>query len=189
MRFRLTPEGKHVFLSMDSRTIRSNPLYNAFKARSFTAGDVTFHFYILDLLQNGDACTARQITDLFAEKYLSAFETDRQPDISTIRKKLKEYVALGLLQCRKQGRELLYSRSEDALALNAWADTLAFFSEADPLGVIGSTLLGNTETHPNILKVRVQPTAWKWKMFTILAYRKKIHSCRCDAPSFQWLTA
>lgn len=145
MRFRLTPEGKHVFLSMDSRAIRSNPLYNAFKARSFTAGDVTFHFYILDLLQNGDACTARQITDLFAEKYLSAFETDRQPDISTIRKKLKEYVALGLLQCRKQGRELLYSRSEDALALNAWADALAFFSEADPLGVIGSTLLDKLE--------------------------------------------
>lgn len=145
MRFRLTPEGKHVFLSMDSRAIRSNPLYNAFKAKSFTAGDVTFHFYILDLLQNGDACTARQITDLFAEKYLSAFETDRQPDISTIRKKLKEYVALGLLQCRKQGRELLYSRSEDALALNAWADALAFFSEADPLGVIGSTLLDKLE--------------------------------------------
>lgn len=145
MRFRLTPEGKHVFLSMDSRAIRSNPLYNAFKARSFTAGDVTFHFYILDLLQNGEACTARQITDLFAEKYLSAFETDRQPDISTIRKKLKEYVALGLLQCRKQGRELLYSRSEDALALNAWADALAFFSEADPLGVIGSTLLDKLE--------------------------------------------
>lgn len=42
MRFRLTPEGKHVFLSMDSRAIRSNPLYNAFKAKSFTAGDVTF---------------------------------------------------------------------------------------------------------------------------------------------------
>ena len=42
MRFRQTPDGKNVFLSVDSRSIPGNPLYNAFKAKSFTAGDVTF---------------------------------------------------------------------------------------------------------------------------------------------------
>ena len=40
MRFRQTPDGKNVFLSVDSRSIPGNPLYNAFKAKSFTAGDV-----------------------------------------------------------------------------------------------------------------------------------------------------
>ena len=46
--FRQTADGKNVFLTVDSRSIPGNPLYNAFKAKSFTAGDVTFHFYVLD---------------------------------------------------------------------------------------------------------------------------------------------
>ena len=70
MRFRQTVDGKNVFLSVDSRVIPANPLYSALKAKSFTAGDVTFHFYVLDLLAEGDAYTAQQITDLLAEKYL-----------------------------------------------------------------------------------------------------------------------
>ena len=54
MRFRQTADGKNVFLSVDSRSIPGNPFYNAFKAKSFTTGDVTFHFYILDILQDGE---------------------------------------------------------------------------------------------------------------------------------------
>jgi len=141
MRFRQTADGKNVFMSVDSRSIPGNPLYNAFKAKSFTAGDVTFHFYILDLLQNGEEYTVQEILDLIFEKYLCHFESDWQPDISTIRKKLKEYVSLGILKADKRGRELHYSRAADNVALGAWADTAAFFSEADPLGVIGSTIL------------------------------------------------
>ena len=34
MSFVRTPEGKNVFISIDSRTIRHNPLYNAWKAKS-----------------------------------------------------------------------------------------------------------------------------------------------------------
>lgn len=71
-----------------------------------------------------------------------------EPDISTIRKKLKEYVALGILDAEKAGRELHYRRVEDGVPLNAWTDTVAFFSEADPLGVIGSTILDKLETAP-----------------------------------------
>lgn len=154
MRFRQTPDGKNVFLSMDSRSIPGNPLYNAFKAKSFTAGDVTFHFYILDLLQDGEAHTAQEILDLFWEKYLNHFESDWQPDISTIRKKLKEYVCLGILQSEKRGRELFYSRGKDRVNLSAWADTAAFFSEADPLGVIGSTLLDKLEVSPDCFQFK-----------------------------------
>ena len=149
MRFRQTPDGKNVFLSVDSRAIPGNPLYNAFKAKSFTAGDVTFHFYVLDLLKDGKACTVQEIVDLFGEKYLCHFDTDWQPDISTIRKKLKEYTELGLLQAEKRGRELYYSRAPETVDQKAWADTAAFFSEADPLGVIGSTLLDKLNESPD----------------------------------------
>ncbi|MBO5660684.1 MAG: WYL domain-containing protein [Bacteroidaceae bacterium] len=149
MRFRQTADGKNVFLSVDSRSIPGNPLYNAFKAKSFTAGDVTFHFYILDLLRNDEAHTVQEILDLFFDKYLSHFESDWQPDISTIRKKLKEYVSLGILTAEKRGRELYYRRAEDNVKLSAWADTAAFFSEADPLGVIGSTILDQLNISPD----------------------------------------
>ena len=149
MRFRQTADGKSLFMSVDSRSIPGNPLYNAFKAKSFTAGDVTFHFYILDLLQSGEGYTVQEILDLISDKYLCHFESDWQPDISTIRKKLKEYVSLGILTAEKQGREIHYSRSSDDVALGAWADTAAFFSEADPLGVIGSTILDKPNVSPD----------------------------------------
>lgn len=148
MRFRKTPDGKNVFLSVDSRSIPHNPLYKAFQAKSFTAGDVTFHFYILDLLQGEEGYTVQEILDLMYEKYLCHFESDWQPDISTIRKKLKEYVSMGLLKAEKVGRELHYSRAKDEVNLKRWAETIAFFTEIDPLGVIGSTLLDKLPVTP-----------------------------------------
>ena len=154
MSFRQTADGKNVFLSVDSRSIPRNPLYNAFKAKSFTSGDVTFHFYVLDLLQDGSSYNAQEIVNLFSEKYLCHFDTDWEPDISTIRKKLKEYVSLGLLKSEKHGRELVFSRNDSPIVLSAWADTLAFFAEADPLGVVGSFLLDKLETVPDYFQFK-----------------------------------
>ena len=48
MSFRTTAEGKNVFISVDSRSAEQNPLYNAFRAKSFTDGSITLYFYILD---------------------------------------------------------------------------------------------------------------------------------------------
>ena len=50
MRFTQTPEGKNVFLSVDSRVTRKNPFYRAWKSKSFTDGDITLHFAIFDIL-------------------------------------------------------------------------------------------------------------------------------------------
>ena len=50
MSFRQDSAGKSVFLTVDSRSIAHNPLYEAFKAKSFTDKDITIHFYLLDLL-------------------------------------------------------------------------------------------------------------------------------------------
>ena len=149
MSFRQDASGKNVFLSVDSRAIPGNPLYSAFKAKSFTAGDVAFHFYVLDLLADGAELTVREIVDAITDRYLSAFRTELTADDSTVRKKLREYEALGLLASRKRGRELVYRRTDDGrIDPEAWRDAVAFFSEEDPMGVVGSFLLDKLPAGP-----------------------------------------
>ena len=45
------------------------------------------------------------------------------------------------MKSEKFGREVLYQRTDDRLDLATWTDALAFFSEEDPLGVVGSFLI------------------------------------------------
>ena len=73
MSFHQEPSGKKVFLSMDSRRIPCNPLYKAFKAKSFTDKDITLHFYILDILADGSALSSKEIVDRINDNYLSHF--------------------------------------------------------------------------------------------------------------------
>lgn len=140
MSFRRTESGKQVFISMDSRTLAHNPLYLGFKAKSFTDKDIMQHFYILDCLSPGRELTLLQLLEEM-ETYQYVFPNAEVLDISTLRKKLKEYEELGLIQIRRQGKEYLYSRNGDEISLDTWADALDYFSEASPLGVVGSFLL------------------------------------------------
>lgn len=155
MSFRQNAAGKNVFLSVDSRHIPRNPLYKAFKAKSFTDKDITLHFYIMDLLADGSGKTSRQIMDCIGEQYLSRFDAPLPLDESTIRKKLKEYERLGLLRSEKQGREVFYSRTDSSVPdLDTWMDALAFFSEASALGVIGSFLLDRLDRTPDSFRFK-----------------------------------
>lgn len=147
MAFRQDSGGKNVFISVDSRRILHNPLYKAYKAKSFTSRDIALHFYILDILQPGEVRTAGELTAKIASDYLSAFPEEYAFDESTIRKKLKEYTDMGLLERKRQGREVLYSRGPE-FDLTPWQDAAAFFSEASPLGVVGSYILDRIETEP-----------------------------------------
>ena len=149
MSFRQDAGGKNVFLTVDSRSVLSNPLYNAFRAKSFTDFDVTFHFYVLDILSDGQKLSVREIMDEVQERF-SILENAELMDESSVRKKLKEYVALGLLKSEKRGRELLYSRNESTVRLDTWRDALAFYQEENPLGVIGSYIQDRCGTgeHP-----------------------------------------
>ena len=142
MRFRRTAEGKNVFLSIDTRVSRRNPLYKAWKAKSFTDGDITLHFLLLDFLASDrGGLTVTEITDR-----LSAFfpETAHVFDESTVRKKLKEYETEGLVRAEKSGKSLLYFLS-DLTDLTPCVDAIGFFSEVSPCGVIGSFLLDKTD--------------------------------------------
>lgn len=140
MSFRQEPSGKKIFLSMDGKDITHNPLYQAFKAKSFTANDIMLHFYLLDILEDG-SFSAGDIADIIANRYLTIFDESTMIDESTIRKKLKEYENLGLIESHKSGKKIIYSKSSSSVDLDAWQDALAFFSEEDPVGVIGSYLL------------------------------------------------
>ena len=139
MSFGQDAEGRRVFLSVDSRAIQENPLYRAFRTKSFTDRDITLHFHILDILKVMDGLSITEIMDQLSDR-LSEFENDELPDESTIRKKLREYTSLGLIETAKRGRETIYVLSEDNTDLASWSTAAAFFSEAAPLGVAGSFL-------------------------------------------------
>ena len=146
MSFVRTPEGKNVFISIDSRTIRHNPLYNAWKAKSFTDGDITLHFIIFDILH--DPSVKRTISELLAEidgKYLSGFECPMMYDESTVRKKLKEYCEAGIIVAEKEGRKAYYRRA-DSTDISNLDEVLHYFSEVAPCGVVGSFILDKEES-------------------------------------------
>lgn len=151
MRFRQDAGGREVYLSVDSRSVARNPLHQAFKAKSFTDGDITLHFILLDLLHGGVRLSVREIMS-GVERHMAHFDDAQMPDESTVRKKLKEYEKLGLLVGGKRGRELIYSRAANCVPLERWKDAVTFFSEADPLGVIGGTILDRMDGVPDFIR-------------------------------------
>lgn len=136
--------GKRVFLSMDSRSIPHNPLYRAFKAKSFTAKDILLHFCLLDLFRDQESVELRDVLPLLEESYPETIGS-LVMDEKTVRLKLQELEQMGILQKEKQGRKSLYSLVHDSLSLKALEDAVDFYSEMLPLGVIGSYLLDKTE--------------------------------------------
>lgn len=146
MHFSQTAEGKNIFLSIDSRTCQRNPFYKAWKAKSFTDKEITLHFLLLDILHAPDV--KKTIQELMEEidAYLSDFETPMTFDESTLRKKLKEYEAEGIVKIEKHGRKVFYRRSADT-DISPLTDAIDFFSEAAPCGVVGSFLQDRQKAH------------------------------------------
>ena len=140
MCFRQNAKGKRRFIAVDSRKIKHNPFYKAWKAKTFTARDIMLHFYLLDMLQDGISMSLNELVECLDQDYLSHFADAGTIDASTVRKKLAEYVQLGLIVAAKQGRELLYSRSKDTVNLERWHEAVSFFAESTPVGVVGSFL-------------------------------------------------
>ncbi len=150
MRFTQTPEGKNVFLSVDSRVTRKNPFYRAWKSKSFTDGDITLHFAIFDILYAPEI--RKTLSELVREtdELLSSRMTF---DESTLRKKLKEYAGQGIIRTEREGRRVLYSRAPDT-DLSRLNDVIDFFSEAAPCGVVGSFLQDRQPEHPELFSFK-----------------------------------
>ena len=142
MSFGQTETGKRVFLSVDSRDMERNPLFRAFRAKSFTDLDIVLYFYILDILGDGRAYSVPELMETMEERYFRQLEKDPGFDLSTLRKKMKEFEALGLVLTEKSGNKMRYRLAELSAckmqAGNGLREAVAFFSEEAPLGVIGS---------------------------------------------------
>lgn len=139
MGFRQNAGGKNVFISIDSRAASHNPLYKAWKTKSFTDGDITLHFILMDIFASAQkALSLTEITEQIDE-YLSVFPEPKTFDVSTVRKKLNEYISEGIVLGEKQGKSMYYSWTMEKCNLDR--DILDFFSEIAPCGVIGSFLL------------------------------------------------
>lgn len=136
-----TAKGKHVYINVDSKTVPQNPLYAAWKSKSFTDNDILLHFFILDqLADHGEGMTAASLCDAISLSYGVVF------DAQTVRLKLKEYESLGLLASHKEGKVLLYKLlpplfPEDSPMWEKLLTAVSFFQEAAPFGFIGSTIL------------------------------------------------
>lgn len=140
MSFYQDENGKSIFISVDSSDIPFNPLYRAFKVKTFTKNDITLNFMILDILRANNFLSAHEITEKIAD-YFGYFEKPMYPDLSTIRSKLSEYKKLGILNAHKNNKKLEYSLSDNQIDLDSISDAIMFFSESSPLGVVGSFLL------------------------------------------------
>lgn len=138
--FGQTASGKNLYISLDGREITHNPLYKAFKSKSFTNRDITFHFIVLDILADERPHSLKEILDVMWDEYLCNFEEPFVFDESTLRKKLKEYVELGIVEVEKEGRNVLYKIVKDNIDISKYQDAIRFFTEEDVLGVVGSYL-------------------------------------------------
>ncbi len=140
IKFDSSKKGKQISLSVDSSRLSLNPLYQAHKSKSFTDNDILLHFYILDLLQKYQELSVEELTDKINECYGCLFEPQ------TVRIKLREYVAEGILLQEKRGKALSYRLSpEDAPSLcqstDGLIDAITFFSECSPFGVVGNYMM------------------------------------------------
>ena len=144
MSFTRTADGKNVFISIDSRVIRHNPFHNAWKAKSFTDGDITLHFVLFDILHSPEVQLSLAEILQKMDGYLAEFDEPMMFDESTVRKKLKEYASEGIVEMHKVGRKVYYSRSAD-VDVGDFSEVLHFYSEVAPCGVIGSFLLDKTD--------------------------------------------
>lgn len=141
--------GKCVFISLNSSQISENPLYSAWKSKSFTSNDIMLHFYILDILKLKKSLNIEELTNDICDESGQVFE------VQTVRNKANEYVKEGVLKKIKKGRALYYSLSKDYLnnLTNNYEDlldALKFYQEVAPFGVVGSFILDGEEVKNNI---------------------------------------
>lgn len=153
MSFVRNSDGKNVFISIDSRVSRHNPFYKTLKAKSFTDGDITLHFILFDILYSPDVTLSLPEILERIDGYLSKFENPIMFDESTVRKKLKEYVELGIVESEKAGKKMLYRRAADPI-LSDLTDVLNFYSEVSPCGVVGSFLLDKQDIKSEVFSFK-----------------------------------
>ena len=145
--------GKRVYLSVDSRQVEHNPLYRAFKAKSFTDKDILLHFFLMDLFRDHETVELRDVLPLLEESYPDAIGS-MFLDEKTVRLKVQELADLGVLKKEKQGRKTTYCLVQDSASLECMEDAIDFYSEALPVGVVGSYLLDKLDRQESFFRFK-----------------------------------
>jgi len=136
------------FISVDCAKIPVNPLYAAWKSKSFTANDIMLHFYILDILTEKQL-PVDELTDMICEKSEVTF------DVQTVRNKCSEYVRLGMLTQEKQGKAFVYGISPQNVPISPeLLSAVKYFQSACPFGEIGSYILDNENERNSIFSFK-----------------------------------
>lgn len=140
LRYNDSVRGRMISISVDSRRISENPLYQAYCSKSFTDNDIRLHFMLLDALKNGGEFTLKELADLLNERYGAFF------DEQTVRNKLKEYAGEGLIIADKRGKTAVFSLSPDRADelfsnFEGLGNMVKFFSESGEFGVVGNGIL------------------------------------------------
>ncbi len=149
LRYDDSVRGRQISISADSGRIFENPLYRAYYSKSFTDNDIKLHFFILDILRDGDTLCLKEIVEAMDARFGTLFEEQ------TVRNKLKEYVDEGLLKSEKRGKTAFFSICDIFSDLPpSLADTIKFFSEAGHFGVVGNSILKAAEKKNDIFFIK-----------------------------------
>ncbi len=131
---------KNVSVSVDTRKANHNPLYSVFKSKSFTDNMITLHFVLMDILfEEEKYYSLKEIMSVIDDKFCI-----KVLDESSVRKRLNEYINLGIIKTYRDGKTSYYARTATIEYSNR--DVLDFFSEIAPCGVTGSYLLDKLDS-------------------------------------------
>ncbi len=144
--------GSNISLAIDSNLLDTNPLFQVWKTKSFTDNDIVLHFLILDLLQDGSARTAEEITDGLLAEYEVLF------DIQIVRRKCNAYAKEGLFDKKKEKKTVRFSLD---LTLVTWIksnesalDALTFYQMACGFGIIGNGITEQMDFYNQTFRVK-----------------------------------
>ena len=143
-----TEKGRASFISFDTRSVSHNPLFAIYKACSFTDLDITLHFCVLELLSLKEKMTLHEINEEILTLLPEDF--DFQIDESTLRRKLKEYINIGLLDSEKKGNRIVYFIPKQLDNIARLSDALNYYSEVGYCGVVGEYILDNEDLHNDV---------------------------------------
>ena len=143
-------------MSYDIRNVKTNPFYDIYKSKSFSDKNIILRFLMLDYIaaqENLDNKNSSSgIYDL-CYKY-KTFDIDY--DKSTCDRYLKKFMEFGLVEkCeRGKGYKLIKHSDEQIEDLKKLKNAIVFFSETDPLGVIGYYTTEMQGKTPDLFKYR-----------------------------------
>ncbi len=160
---------KTSFISVDSSKIPVNPLFAAWKSKSFTSNDIMLHFYILDALRSRKMAVDA-LTDYICEKSGVTF------DAQTVRGKCNEYVRIGMMTCEKQGKVFFYGIAPQNVNItHELMDATKFFQGVAPIGEVGSYILDNENVENDLFAFKHHYIAYTLEDGILLELLTAIH--------------